>query len=155
MSCRTSKKKLSIYSSGRWTKNVCRWVKCIAADLIPVAATTSTSSPSSTSCWASSPTARASSCSAPSPGSSTPPGWRSQLQTNLREDFTINHVLNVKCTFNQEKAQVGAFSVIVQPHQLIGHQSAVSATKKKQFATCSEKLLELVWQWTLSLTRRG
>ena len=60
-----------------------------AADLIPVAATTSTSSPSSTSCWASSPTARASSCSAPSPGSSTPPGWRSQLQTNPHEDFTI------------------------------------------------------------------
>ena len=46
------------------------------SDLIPVAVTTSTSSPSSTSCWASSPTARASSCSAPSPGSWTPPGWR-------------------------------------------------------------------------------
>ena len=62
---------------------------------------------------------------------------RRELQAKVREDFIIlgpspglkarlalclNSVLNVKAvvaSFNQEKALVGAFSVIVQLHRLI------------------------------------
>ena len=41
---------------------------------------------------------------------------------NARLAYSLNSVLNVKAlegTFNQEKALVGAFSVIVQLHRLI------------------------------------